>query len=139
MILSCQKTNISLTFDATSLEGTYTLSGNLLVIGPSGNPLTTTIESRTISFVALRATLISANNRNIDPGGQTILNFILQNSGDEGDNFTVTQSNSTVGPIEWVQSPGVIYSGLSPLEVNSGQAVAIQIPVTVPLTAAISE
>ena len=134
-----QPENISLTFDATSLEGTYTLSGNLLVIGPSGNPLTTTIESRTISFVALRATLISANNRNIDPGGQTILNFILQNSGDEGDNFTVTQSNSTVGPIEWVQSPGVIYSGLSPLEVNSGQAVAIQIPVTVPLTAAISE
>ena len=84
-----QPENISLTFDATSLEGTYTISGNLLIVGPSGNPLTTTIQSRTISFVALRATLISANNRNVDPGGQTILNFILQNSGDEGDNFSV--------------------------------------------------
>lgn len=134
-----QPENISLTFDASSLEGTYTISGNLLIVGPSGNPLTTTIQSRTVSFVALRATLISANNRNVDPGGQTILNFILQNSGDEGDNFSVTQSNSTLGPIDWVQSPGVIYSGASPLEVNSGQAVAIQIPVTVPLTAGLSE
>ena len=131
--------NLSLSFDGTSLEGTYTLAGNLLITGPSGSPSTVTIESRTVSFIALRATLIAASNRNIDPGGETILNFILQNSGDEGDNFTVTQSNTSSPGEYWANVSATIYSTSNPLFVDSGDTVAIQVPVEVPADAAISE
>lgn len=131
--------NISVSFDGTNLEGTYTLAGSLLVTGPSGNPTTVTIESRTVSFIALRATLIAPNNRNIDPGGLTTLNFILQNSGDLGDNFTVTQSNTSSPGEYWANISSDIYSSSDPLFVDSGAAVAIQIPVEVPLDAELSE
>ena len=131
--------NLSLSFDGTNLEGTYTLAGNLLITGPSGTQSTVTIESRTVSFIALRATLIAASNRNIDPGGMTILNFILQNSGDEGDNFTVTQSNTSSPGGYWANVSGTIHSASEPLFVGSGVAVAIPIPVEVPADAAISE
>ena len=131
--------NLSLSFDGTNLEGTYTLSGSLLVTGPSGTPSTVTIDSRTVSFIALRATLIAASNRNIDPGGETILNFILQNSGDEGDNFTVTQSNTSSPGEYWANVSSTIHSTSDPLFVDSGDTVAIQVPVEVPSDAAISE
>ena len=131
--------NISISFDGTSLEGTYTLAGNLLITGPSGSPSTVTIESRTVSFIALRATLIAASNRNIDPGGETTLNFILQNSGDEGDNFTVTQSNTSSPGEYWANVSSGVYTESNPLFVDSGETVAIQIPVEVPSDAEISE
>jgi len=131
--------NISLSFDGTSLEGTYTLAGSLLITGPSGTPSTVTIESRTVSFIALRATLIAASNRNIDPGGVTTLNFILQNSGDEGDNFTVTQSNTSSPGEYWANISAGIHTEDDPLFVDSGETVAIQVPVEIPSTAAMSE
>ena len=70
--------NITISFDGSSLEGDYTLSGSLLVSGSTQGSVT--IDSRIVSFVALRASLIPANNRNVDPGSQATLNFILQNS-----------------------------------------------------------
>ena len=130
--------NISLSFDGSNLEGTYTLAGSLLITG-SGSPSTVTIQSRTVSFVALRATLIGANNRNLDPGAETILNFILQNSGDEGDNFTVSQTNTSNPGEYWANISGSIYSLADPLFVDSGQTVAIQVPLQVPTDAQLGD
>jgi len=122
--------NITISFDGTNLEGDYTLSGSILVAGDTQK--TVTIESRIVNFVALRASLLPANNRNVDPGSQTILNFILQNSGTEDDNFTVTQQNNSAIDDQWVNVSGIIFSQASPLKVEAGDTEAIQIPVEVP-------
>ena len=132
--------NVSLSFDGTNLEGTYTLGGSLLVTGTSSNSVT--IESRTITFTTMTATLIAANDRNLDPGASSVLNFILQNSGTEDDNFTVIQTNTSSGAPFWVNSPSNIHclscSG-GYLRVDAGETSSIQVEVTVPLTAALGE
>ena len=91
--------NITISFDGSDLEGDYTLGGNLLIAGASQD--TVTIESRLVNFVALRASLLPANNRNVDPGSQTVLNFILQNSGTVSDDFEVLQSNNSAPTDYW--------------------------------------
>ena len=123
--------NITISFDGSSLEGDYTLSGSLLVSG-STQVSTVTIESRIVSFVALRASLIPANNRNVDPGSQSTLNFILQNSGTVEDNFTVTQSNNSDPANYWVNTTDQIHGPNNLLNVGAQQTHAIQILVEVP-------
>jgi len=122
--------NITISFDGSNLEGDYTLAGNILIDGVSQD--TVTIESRIVNFVALRASLLPANNRNIDPGSQTVLNFILQNSGTVSDDFEVLQSNNSVPTDYWVNASDTIYSASSPLTVEAGDTEAIQISVDVP-------
>jgi len=117
------------------LEGDYTLGGHILVSGVTQQAVT--IESRIINFVALRASLLPANNRNVDPGSNTVLNFILQNSGTVTDNFVVTQSNTSIPGEYWVNdtaidSTGTIYSSSSPLTVAAGDTEAIQVNVDIP-------
>ena len=126
--------NISISFDGSNLEGDYSLGGSLLVSGASQQ--TVTIESRMVNFVALRASLLPANNRNIDPGSQTVLNFILQNSGTVSDDFVVTQSNNSAPTDYWVNASDEIYSLSNPLSVAAGDTEAIQIDVEVPADAA---
>ena len=126
--------NITISFDGSNLEGDYTLGGSLLVAGASQQ--TVTIESRIVNFVALRASLLPANNRNVDPGSQTVLNFILQNSGTVSDDFEVLQSNNSAPTDYWVNASDTIYSASSPLTVASGDTEAIQINVDVPSDAA---
>ena len=126
--------NITLSFDGSNLEGDYTLGGSLLVAGVSQQ--TVTIESRIVNFVALRASLLPANNRNVDPGSQTVLNYILQNSGTVDDSFVVTQSNNSAPTDYWVNASDTIYPSSSPLTVAAGDTEAIQINVDVPANAA---
>ncbi len=116
--------NITISFDGSSLEGDYTLSGSLLVSGST--QVSVTIESRIVSFVALRASLIPANNRNVDPGSQSTLNFILQNSGTVEDNFTVTQSNNSDPANYWVNTTDQIHGPNNLLNVGAQQTHAIQ-------------
>ena len=127
--------NITVSFDGSNLEGDYTLGGHILVSGVTQQAVT--IESRIINFVALRASLLPANNRNVDPGSNTVLNFILQNSGTVTDNFVVTQSNTSIPGEYWVNdtaidSTGTIYSSSSPLTVAAGDTEAIQVNVDIP-------
>ncbi len=126
--------NITISFDGSGLEGDYTLSGSILVSGSTQGSVT--IDSRIVSFVALRASLIPANNRNVDPGSQATLNFILQNSGTVEDNFTVTQSNNSDPANYWVNITDQIHSSTNLLNVGAQQTHAIQIPVDVPADAA---
>ena len=126
--------NITISFDGSGLEGDYTLSGSILVSGSTQGSVT--IDSRIVSFVALRASLIPANNRNVDPGSQTTLNFILQNSGTVEDNFTVTQSNNSDPASYWVNITDQIHDSTNLLNVGAQQTHAIQIPVEVPADAA---
>ncbi len=125
--------NITVSFDGSNLEGDYTLGGSILIAGVSTTSVT--IESRIVSFVALRASLLPAINRNVDPGSQTVLNFILQNSGTVSDNFEVLQSNNSAPSDYWVNASGTIFSASSPLTVAAGDAEAIQINVDIPLGA----
>ena len=129
--------NVSISFDGSNLEGDYTLGGSLLVTGESQSVVN--IPSRLVNFVALRATLIPANNRNVDPGSSTILNFILQNSGDT-DTFTVTQSNTSAVDEWWAnvsQGDGEnLYTSSDPLTVLEDQTQSIQVPIEVPADAA---
>jgi hypothetical protein len=132
--------NLSLSFDGTNMEGSYTLGGSLLVTGIGTDSIT--VDSRTVSFIAMRASLIPANNRNLDPGAQTILNFILQNSGDETDDFVVSQSNNTdisSGGTYWANVSADIYTTSNPLTVAAGATEAIQVPLEVPSDAALGE
>ena len=129
--------NITISFDGSSLEGDYTLSGSLLVSGSTQGSVT--IESRIVSFVALRASLIPANNRNLDPGSQATLNFILQNSGTVEDNFTVTQSNNSDPSNYWVNTTDEIHGPDNLLNVGAQETHAIQIAVDVPADAANGE
>jgi len=132
--------NLSLSFDGTNMEGTYTLGGSILVTGTGSYSIT--VDSRTVSFIAMRASLIPANNRNLDPGAQTILNFILQNSGDETDTFSVSQSNNTDisgGGTFWANVSADIYTIADPLSVAAGATEAIQVPLQVPSVAALGE
>lgn len=127
--------NITISFDGSNLEGDYTLGGHILVSGVTQQAVT--IESRIVNFVALRASLLPANNRNVDPGSQTTLNFILQNSGSVTDDFVVLQSNTSDPGDYWVNdsaidSTGSIYSVSSPLTVAAGDTEAIQINVDIP-------
>ena len=122
--------NITISFDGSNLEGDYSLGGSLLIAGVSQQ--TITIESRIVNFVALRASLLPANNRNIDPGSQTVLNFILQNSGTVSDSFEVLQSNNSAPTDYWVNASDTIYPASSPLTVAAGDTEAIQINVDVP-------
>ncbi|MFL2951288.1 MAG: hypothetical protein ACJZ67_00875 [Candidatus Thalassarchaeaceae archaeon] len=122
--------NITISFDGSNLEGDYSLGGSLLVAGVSQQ--TVTIESRIVNFVALRASLLPANNRNVDPGSQTVLNFILQNSGTVSDDFEVLQSNNSAPTDYWVNASDTIYPASSPLTVAAGDTEAIQINVDVP-------
>ena len=122
--------NITISFDGSDLEGDYTLGGNLLIAGVSQD--TVTIESRLVNFVALRASLLPANNRNVDPGSQILLNFILQNSGTVSDDFEVLQSNNSAPTDYWVIASDTIYPSSSPLTVEAGDTEAIQINVDVP-------
>ena len=126
--------NITISFDGSGLEGDYTLSGSILVSGSTQGSVT--IDSRIVSFVALRASLIPANNRNVDPGSQTTLNFILQNSGTVEDNFTVTQSNNSDPANYWVNITDQIHDSTNLLNVGAQETYAIQIPVEVPADAA---
>lgn len=126
--------NITISFDGSGLEGDYTLSGSILVSGSTQGSVT--IDSRIVSFVALRASLIPANNRNVEPGSQTTLNFILQNSGTVEDNFTVTQSNNSDPANYWVNITDQIHDDTNLLNVGAQQTHAIQIPVEVPADAA---
>tara|TARA_B100000700_G_scaffold191967_1_gene211429 strand:+ start:93 stop:5147 length:5055 start_codon:yes stop_codon:yes gene_type:complete len=125
--------NITISFDGSNLEGDYTLGGSLLIAGISQQ--TVTIESRIVNFVALRASLLPANNRNVDPGSQLVLNFILQNSGTVEDDFEVLQSNNSVPPDYWVNASDTLYSASSPLTVAAGDTEAIQVNVDVPADA----
>tara|TARA_B100000131_G_scaffold123214_1_gene120371 strand:- start:35009 stop:40135 length:5127 start_codon:yes stop_codon:yes gene_type:complete len=129
--------NISIGFDGTNLEGNYTLGGSLLVSGSTQSVVN--IESRIVNFIALRATLIPANNRNVDPGSGTILNFILQNSGTVSDNFTVTQTNTSSPGNYWANTSHNMFTPAAPLFVSSGATQAIQVPVDVPSDAANGE
>jgi len=122
--------NITISFDGSNLEGDYTLGGNLLISGVSQD--TVTIESRIVNFVALRASLLPANNRNVDPGSQTVLNFILQNSGTVSDDFEVLQSNNSAPTDYWVIASDTIYPASAPLTVAAGDTEAIQINVDIP-------
>jgi uncharacterized membrane protein len=122
--------NITISFDGSDLEGDYTLGGNLLISGVSQD--TVTIESRLVNFVALRASLLPANNRNVDPGSELVLNFILQNSGTVSDDFEVLQSNNSAPTDYWVIASDTIYPSSSPLTVAAGDTEAIQINVDVP-------
>ena len=122
--------NITISFDGSNLEGDYSLGGSLLVAGVSQQIVT--IESRIVNFVALRASLLPANNRNVDPGSQTVLNFILQNSGTVSDDFEVLQSNNSAPTDYWVNASDTIYPASSPLTVAAGDTEAIQINVDVP-------
>ena len=122
--------NITVSFDGSNLEGDYTLGGSLLISGVSQQ--TITIESRIVNFVALRASLLPANNRNVDPGTQTVLNFILQNSGTVSDDFEVLQSNNSAPSDYWVNASDTIYPASSPLTVAAGDTEAIQVNVDVP-------
>ena len=126
--------NITISFDGSGLEGDYTLSGSILVSGSTQGSVT--IDSRIVSFVALRASLIPANNRNVDPGSQTTLNVILQYSGTVEDNFTVTQSNHSNPANYWVNITDQIHDSTNLLNVGAQQTHAIQIPVEVPADAA---
>ena len=126
--------NITVSFDGSGLEGDYTLSGSLLVSGSTQDSVT--IDSRIVSFVALRASLIPANNRNMDPGSQATLNFILQNSGTVEDFFTVTQSNNSDPANYWVNATDQIHGPSNLLNVGAQQTHAIQIPIQVPSDAA---
>ncbi|MDP6986088.1 MAG: hypothetical protein QGH38_02580 [Candidatus Thalassarchaeaceae archaeon] len=132
--------NISLSFDGTNLEGTYTLGGSLLITGAGSSSLT--IESRTITFTTMTATLIAANDRNLDPGASSTLNFILQNSGTEDDTFIVIQSNTSTGAPYWVNAPVNMHCSVCPagiLEVSAGATSAIQVEVSVPVTAGLGD
>ena len=129
--------NVTISFDGSNLEGNYTLGGSLLVIGETQSVVT--IDSRIVNFMALRASLIPANNRNVDPGSQTILNFILQNSGTVSDDFTVTQTNTSAPDDYWANVSNVMFSAGSPLTVAAGETEAIQVPVDVPADAANGE
>jgi len=132
--------NISLSFDGTNLEGTYTLGGSLLITGAGSSSVT--IESRTVTFTTMTATLIAANDRNLDPGASSTLNFILQNSGTEDDSFTVIQSNTSTGAPYWVVAPVNMHCSTCPagvLEVSAGATSAIQVEVAVPVTAGLGE
>ena len=122
--------NISISFDGSNLEGDYTLGGSLLIAGVSQQSVT--IESRIVNFVALRASFLPANNRNIDPGSQTVLNYILQNSGTVSDTFVVTQSNNSAPTDYWVTG----YPSSQPITVPAGDTEAIQVVVDVPGDAA---
>jgi len=122
--------NITISFDGSNLEGDYTLGGSLLIAGTSQQSVT--IESRIVNFVALRASLLPANNRNVDPGSQTVLNFILQNSGTVSDDFEVLQSNNSAPTDYWVNASDTIYPASSPLTVAAGDTEAIQINVDIP-------
>ncbi len=129
--------NVTVSFDGSTLEGNYTLAGSLLVSGVDSQVVD--IDSRIVNFIALRASLIPANSRSVDPGSQTILNFILQNAGTVSYNFTVTQSNDSTPGSYWADSPSQIYCSTCPqglLNVASGQTEAIQVPVNVPADAA---
>ncbi len=129
--------NVTVSFDGSTLEGNYTLGGFLLVSGVDSQVVD--IDSRIVNFIALRASLIPANSRSVDPGSQTILNFILQNSGTVSDDFTVTQSNDSSPGSYWADSPSQIYCSTCPqglLTVDSGQTEAIQVTVNVPSDAA---
>tara|TARA_B100000131_G_scaffold309582_1_gene340265 strand:- start:681 stop:5891 length:5211 start_codon:yes stop_codon:yes gene_type:complete len=124
--------DVAISFDGSNLEGNYTLGGTLLVTGASSN--TVDIPSRIVNFIALRASLIPANSRSVDPGSLTILNFILQNSG-ASDEFSVTQQNDSEVDDWWADVPSQIYCSTCPnglLEVNEGKTEAIQVPVNVP-------
>jgi uncharacterized membrane protein len=125
--------NITVSFDGSNLEGDYTLGGSILIAGVSTTSVT--IESRIVNFVALRASLLPAINRNVDPGSQTVLNFILQNSGTVSDDFEVLQSNNSAPSDYWVNASGTIFSSSSPLTVAAGDTEAIQINVNVPADA----
>ena len=122
--------NITISFDGSNLEGDYTLGGSILIAGVSTTSVT--IESRIVNFVALRASLLPAINRNVDPGSQTVLNFILQNSGTVSDNFEVLQSNNSAPSDYWVNASATIFSASSPLTVAAGDTEAIQINVDIP-------
>jgi len=127
--------NISISFDGSNMEGDYELDGHILVTGVTQQAVP--IESRIVNFVALRASLLPANNRNVDPGSQTVLNFILQNSGTVTDDFEVIQSNTSTPGEYWVNDSaidetGTIYSASSPLEVAAGDTEAIQVNVDIP-------
>ena len=131
--------DVTVSFDGSNLEGNYTLGGSLLVSGTGTS--TVDIPSRVVSFIALRASLIPANSRSVDPGSMTILNFILQNSG-ASDSFTVTQSNDSAPGDYWATSPSQIYCSTCPdglLVVNQGNTEAIQVPVNVPSDASNGE
>ena len=138
LALPPEPANISISFDGSDLSGFYTLGGTLSVTG-SGSPSIIDIPGRSVEFAALTAQLIPANNRNLDPGAHTVLIFILQNSGSEADNFTVTQENSTVSSDYWVQSPAIINDVTSPLFVDSGDTVTIQVPLQVPTNATLGD
>jgi len=127
-------TDIDITFDGTALEGEYILSGFVEVVGANGNTDTITISSVQVEFTSLRAILSTPINRNIDPGQSTSLSFLLQNSGNQTDSFTVTQSNLS----GWANAAPEIYSVSDPLVLVAGAASIIQISVTVPANAAIS-
>ncbi len=127
--------NIEITFDGTSLEGSYIISGFVEVTGVDGNPATIPISSVQVEFTTLRAILSTPINRNIDPGQTTTLSFLLQNSGNQTDTFTVTQSNLS----GWANIGPTIYSTTNPLQLAAGSANIIEITVTVPSSASLSD
>lgn len=139
LALPPEPANITLSFDGSDLSGFYTLGGTLTVTG-TGSPQIIDIPGRTVEFAALTAQLIPANSRNLDPGADTVLIFILQNSGSEADNFTVTQENTTVAPEPfWAQSPAIMNNAADPLFVGSGDTVSVQVPLQVPANATLGD
>lgn len=127
-------TNVDISFDATSLEGLYIISGFVQTSGADGSVTTDSLPTVTVEFEGLTATLSSPVNRNIDPGQSTTLSFLLINSGQGADTFTVTQSNLT----GWAKSVAEIFTISSPLSLGSGESSIIQIEVEVPLDAAVA-
>ena len=125
-------TDIDITFDATTMQGEYIISGSVQLIGE--NTASIPISSVTIEFAGFTAILSTPSNRNIDPGGTTLMNFLLQNAGD-ADFFTVTQSNIS----GWANIHPNIYTTIEPLQLDSGESAIIQIPVVVPLSASLAD
>ncbi|MBA46028.1 MAG: hypothetical protein CMB31_05520 [Euryarchaeota archaeon] len=123
---------VNLSFDGSTLTGTYTLSGLFKMTLSDGSTSDIPISSRNIILSDSYTTITPPSNISVNPGSGTGLLFIVQNLGSSSDSYTVEYSNVS----GWVDDSS-LPSTISNLASNTG--APINVPVNVPITADRSE
>ena len=84
---------VNLSFDGSSLSGTYTLSGLFKMSFSDGSTSDIPISSRNIVLSDSHTSVTPPANISVNPGSGTGLLFIIQNLGSASDTYTVEYNN----------------------------------------------
>jgi hypothetical protein len=129
---------LATSFDATSITGTWNTTVSVQFNGTAALP-PVEVAKLDIRFSNFRSELTNPSDRTLQPGAQTVMTFLVHNTGTVTDSFAIqiSESNGLDGnQLEWTNR--VILSGDSTATIPANSTYVLHIDISIPADATLN-